>query len=188
MLHVIADTDWPTEIRDMKDGFAGGLNVYRTMAHHPHLLRSWTNFRNHVVLETALGPERSEIVILRSGLNLGSDYEWAHHVFRARKLEMDDALIEAVSGDGHDLPEDALLLIRATDQLFAHKRLLPKTGAALIATFGKEATLDLMATVAHYSLLGYLLNSFDVPLDEAVAAQVPLRPRQPFVPLLDDLA
>jgi len=39
-----ADEDWPSEIADMRDGFAGALNVYRTMAHHPALLKAWLPF------------------------------------------------------------------------------------------------------------------------------------------------
>lgn len=187
MLNIITDQDWPEEIADLREGFAGGLNVYRTMAHHPALLRSWANFRNHVVLQSRLGAEMSEVVILRAGLNLGSDYEWAHHVYRSRKLGLSDAFIQSVSGDGTDLAPEVALLMRATDQLFAHKRLLPKTQSALLEAFGKEAMLDVMATVAHYSLLGFILNSFAVKIDDNVAAQDPLPPLVPFTPLLDDL-
>lgn len=48
----------------MKDCFAGGLNIYRTMTHHPNLLRAWAPMRQHLVKDTALGPECSEVVIL----------------------------------------------------------------------------------------------------------------------------
>lgn len=187
MLPLVTDANWPSEIEDMRAGFAGRLNVYRIMAHHPRLLRSWQDFRNHVVIDTRLGAELSEVVILRSGLNLGSAYEWAHHVHRSRKLGMSDARILAVSGDGQGLDAQDALLIRATDQLFAHKRLLPKTQTALVAALGKEAMLDLMATVAHYSMLGFMLNSFDVDIDADVSAQSPLAPHAPFTPVSDDL-
>lgn len=188
MLPLITDANWPVEIEDMRAGFAGRLNVYRIMAHHPDLLRAWQKFRNHVVINTTLGAELSEVVILRSGLNLGSAYEWAHHVYRSRKLGMSDARILAISGNGQDLTAQDALLIRATDQLFAHKRLLPKTQAALVENFGTAAMLDLMATVAHYAMLGFMLNSFDVEIDTDVAAQMPLAPHAPFTPLTDDLA
>ena len=60
------NTHWPAEIADMQAGFAGRLNVYRVMAHHPALLRAWADLRDHVVVKTALGPELSEVVILRA--------------------------------------------------------------------------------------------------------------------------
>ena len=64
----------------LRDGFAGQLNVYRTMAHHPALVRAWAPMRQHVVKDTALGLERSEVVILRTGHRMGSAYEWAHRL------------------------------------------------------------------------------------------------------------
>ena len=37
----LTDAEWPEEIADLRDGFAGTLNVYRAMAHHPALLRDF---------------------------------------------------------------------------------------------------------------------------------------------------
>ena len=187
MLTPLPDANWPAAISDMHSGFAGRLNVYRTMAHHPDLLGSWANFRNHVVVNTALGLERSEVVILRSGINLRSTYEWAHHVSRARKLGMSEERILSIGGPVAAMAEEDALLARAVDQLFAHHRLLPGTQAALAARVGVEGMLDLMATVAHYSLLGFILNSFDVPIDDDIAAET--TPPAPIDPAFatDDL-
>lgn len=187
MLPPLSDAEWPEAITPLRNGFAGRLNVYRVMAHHPELLRSWADFRNHVVLDTALGLENSEVVILRSGLHLGSAYEWAHHVSRARKLGMEEARLLAISGDISGLKAQDALLARAVDQLFVHKRILPKTQAALCQSLGREAMLDLMATVAHYSLLGFILNSFDVEIDHDIAQENALAPHKPFTITAEDL-
>ncbi len=176
-LSPIPDTDWPTEIANMLEGFAGQLNVYRLMAHHPSLLRAWADLRDHVVNGTALGAERSEIVILRTGHLLGSTYEWAHHVVRGRKAGLSDARIAKLAGSVGDMqPEDALLA-QAVDQLFEQKALTPRVQQDLTALVGNAGMLDLIATVGFYSTLAYMLNSFDPPLDEAVAqalAKAPL--------------
>ena len=79
----LSDTDWPPALADMAQGFAGRLNVYRTMAHHPALLRAWAPLRGHVVQTSTLGPQISEVVILRTGHRLGAAYEWAHHISRS---------------------------------------------------------------------------------------------------------
>lgn len=71
-LDPVSAADWPESIEDMQQSFAGGLNVYRTMAHHPALLRAWANLRQHVVNDTSLGEPRSEVVILRTGVRLNS--------------------------------------------------------------------------------------------------------------------
>ncbi|MER9191412.1 hypothetical protein [Mesorhizobium australicum] len=36
----ITDESWLAEIADMRAGFAGVLNVFRTMTHHPALLKA----------------------------------------------------------------------------------------------------------------------------------------------------
>ena len=171
----LADADWPREIVDLREGFAGKLNVYRVMAHHPELLRAWAPLRRHVVLDTALGPERSEVVILRTGHRLGSDYEWAHHVSRARKLGFTDARIAAIRGTPEG--EDGLI-VQAVDQLWDGSRIEPKLEAELAAAIGREAVFDLIATVGFYSVLGYLLRTYDTPLDADVAQELTAKPFQ----------
>jgi len=145
------EAQWAPEIADLANGFAGGLNVYRTMAHHPALLRAWSTLRDHVVNLTSLGPERSEVVILRSGVRLGSHYEWSQHILRARARGLPDARIAALRGPLEAMDRDDRILATAVDELFANAALSATTRDALAAEFGKEAVLDLMATVGFYS-------------------------------------
>lgn len=169
----LSDDDWPQAIRDLNAGFAGALNVYRVMAHHPALLRAWAPLRQHVVKDTALGPERSEIVILRVGVRLGSSYEWAHHVSRARSLGMSDERIAAVLR----MPEgEDGMLVRAVDAILDEHRLPEKLEAELADAIGRAAVFDLIATVGFYSVLGTILMTYDVPVDDAVAAEMATHP------------
>ncbi|WP_335948535.1 carboxymuconolactone decarboxylase family protein [Salipiger bermudensis] len=165
----IPDADWPEEIADLRDGFAGALNVYRTMAHHPDLLRAWAPLRQHIVRDTALGLERSEVVILRAACRLGSPYEWAHHVSRARQLGFSDARIEAIGGTPEG--EDGLIT-RAVDALIDDKKLAPDQERELAEAIGRHAVIDLIATVGFYSVLGYLLMTYDTPIDDRVAVEM----------------
>ncbi|MER8583127.1 carboxymuconolactone decarboxylase family protein [Mesorhizobium sp. M1423] len=85
------------------------------MAHHPALLKAWAPLRQHIVNNSALGPVRSELVILRAAKRIGSAYEWVHHVSRARSLGISDVRIRAMwdSPNGEDG-----LVARAVDALF----------------------------------------------------------------------
>lgn len=169
----LANAAWPEEIADLEDGFAGALNVYRTMAHHPALLRAWADLRQHVVKDTSLGLERSEVVILRTGVRLGSAYEWAHHVARARALGFSDARIAAV----REMPEgEDGLLVRAVDAVLDARKIPAPLEAELRETLGKEAVFDLIATVGFYSVLGTILMTYEVPIDAPIAAQLERTP------------
>jgi len=160
----------------MRDGFAGRLNVYRTMAHHPALVRAWAPLREHVVLRNALGAQRSEVVILRTGHRLGAAYEWAHHVSRARACGMEDGRIASIAGPLADMtPEDAVIA-GAVDALLDQHRLPPPDLAALTALVGVEGVFDVMATVGFYSTLGYIVATFQTPLDADVATELMERP------------
>lgn len=166
----------------MLDGFAGGLNVYRTMAHHPALLRAWSDLREHVVNRSALGKELLEVVILRTGMRLGSEYEWSQHVLRARKVGLSDARILALRGPVAAMAADDALLAQAVDALFEQSRLSPDLADAIAKRFGTEGLLDLMATVGFYSTLGFILNTAATPLDGDIAAalaETPLTDKSP---------
>jgi 4-carboxymuconolactone decarboxylase len=169
----ILDTNWPETIADMREGFVAKLNVYRTMAHHPELLRAWAPLRQHLVNDSALGPERSEVVILRTGHRLGSRYEWAHHVSRARSLGFSDDRIRAVAAMPHG--EDGLI-VQAVDALFDEHKIPPALEEDLASAIGRKAVFDLIATVGFYIVLGGILMTYDTPVDAQIAHELSASP------------
>lgn len=164
----IDPNDWPESIAHLRDDFAGRLNVYKVMAHHPELLASWSDLRRHVVTQNALGLKRLEVVILRVAVRLGSGYEWMHHVQRARDLGMEDARIFSVANTPDKMSDDDAIIVRAVDELIDQTRLERTTLAALEDLVGKAGVLDLMATVGFYKTLGCLVESFAVALDDGI--------------------
>lgn len=180
----IDDTNWPAEIADLREGFAGRLDVYRVMAHHPALLRAWAPLRQHVVLESALGPERSEVVILRVAHRMGAHYEWAHHVSRARKLGFTDARIAGLRGAPKN--EDGLI-VRAVDALIDNRRLPTALEEELAGAIGRAGVFDLVATVGFYTVLGYLLMTYETPVDTDVAAELALAPLPSQSDMVDEI-
>jgi len=172
----IMDAEWPEAASHLKDGFAGRLNVYRTMAHHPKLLAAWAPLRDHVVVKNALGSEFSEVVILRTGHRMNAPYEWAHHVSRARACGMDDGRIASIAGSLQNMNADDATLSRAVDELMLDKRLTPETAEAVTALVGKEGLFDVIATVGFYTTLGFIVNSFATPIDDAISRELSEKP------------
>lgn len=168
----IRDEDWPARIAGLRDDFAGRLNVYRVMAHHPALLAAWAPLRDHVVLRTALGQQFSEVVILRAGVRLGSSYEWSHHVSRARACGLSEARIASIAGPLADMQADDRILAGAVDALMQQCALPEQMQEELVNLVGQEGMFDLIATVGFYTTLGYILQSFGTPLDDRIADEM----------------
>lgn len=165
----LSDDAWPHALQDMQGGFAGQLNVYRMMAHHPALLRAWTGLRTHIVENTALGPIRAEVVILRLAHRVGCAYEWNQHVVRGLAAGLDKARIAALRGPLAGIPAEDALLAGAVDALVDTKRLDPAQLGDVVALVGKQGALDLMATVGMYLTLGFMLNTAPPDLEPAIA-------------------
>ena len=112
-------------------------------------------------------------MILRTGYRLGSAYEWAHHVSRARALGFSDARIRAIAA----MPEgEDGLLVRAVDALFDQHRIPEEIETGLADAIGRAAVFDLIATVGFYSVLGGILRTYATPIDPPVADELERRP------------
>ena len=161
----LSDIEWPDSLADLKSSFATSLNVYRTMAHHPALLRAWAPLRQHIVLDSALGAELSEVVILRTAFRLQSDYEWSHHVHRATQLGFSRQRIAAIAAkpDGDDG-----LIVRAVDTVIDQHRLPTALETELAQAVGRKGVIDLIATVHFYATLGTLLLTYGTQIDDGI--------------------
>ena len=105
-------------------------------------------------------------------MRLGSNYEWHQHIVRARKSGLDDARIARLGGPVDAIQGEDVVLARAVDELFSQRRLSEATLDDLGSLIGKQGILDLIATVGFYSTLGFILNSFETPLDDDISKEL----------------
>lgn len=146
------------------------LNIFAALANHPDLLRRWMVFANHVLGKSTLSPRDRELLILRTGWNCRSRYEWGQHVLLALQCDLSPDEIAAVkSGAAHTAwtAHDANL-IRAADELHEDAALSASTWDALQGVYSPAQLLDVIATVGNYHVVAMFLNSLRVPLDPGV--------------------
>ena len=159
---------WDVEIRDL----AGDrpLNVIATLAHHPKLLRRWMVFGAYVLAESTLTARERELLILRTGWNCRSPYEWGQHVAIARAAGITDEEIERVAAGADDPAWDEAdaVLLRAADELHAESTLSDATYEALATRYEPRQLLDVVFTVGQYHLVSMALNAFGVERDDGV--------------------
>ena len=117
----VAEMD--AEIRE-RLGDGPVLNIFRTLANHPKLMKRWLVFGNHVLGRSTLPPRERELVILRIGWLCRSGYEWGQHVGIALGSGLSQAEIDAdPAGRRRGGLERARARAAARDRRAARRRL-----------------------------------------------------------------
>lgn len=174
----LPEAEWSDGQRELLDAFgspAPGLprtddNIFTTLARHEGLFRVWLRFGGFLLTRGELPARERELLILRAGLNCGSDYEWGQHVRLAEKLGLPREDIDRVAAgpaaEGWSAADAALL--RAADELHEAARISDETWALLAESYEERALIEIPMVVGHYTMLAFALNSFGVPLDEGL--------------------
>lgn len=146
------------------------LNIFKTLAHHPRLLKRWMVFGNHVLFRSTLPPRDRELVILRIGWLCQAEYEWGQHVIIGKQAGLTEDEIARIKLE----PEQAgwnefdAALIHATDELHEDACISDATWAVLTTRYRTEQMLDLIFAIGQYNLVSMALNSLGVQLDEGI--------------------
>lgn len=166
--------DWDDETRDIVESTSGllgqdPLNIFRTLAHHPKLLKRWLVFGNSLLGKGIIDARLRELAILRTGWNCRSEYEFGQHVLIGRMVGVDDDQIRRVV-EGPDAGWEGLdrAVLRAADELHAEQRVGDETWAELAAELDEAQLIELVMVVGQYHLVAMTLNSAGVELDEGV--------------------
>lgn len=170
-LEPLPPEDWHSDLsRVISDMGGRPLNVHRLMAHNPALLDAWWPFRKHCVNGGGLDNRHRELIVLRVAAHMRSWYEWASHVERGLAAGLTRAEIERVSRatDDADWAQDDALVLRTVDDCIAHRRIRRETLLALHERFSASQVLDMIAVQGMYAMLGVMINTWEIELDEAV--------------------
>jgi 4-carboxymuconolactone decarboxylase len=144
-------------------------NLYRCLANHPALVAAWTEFSKMLRHDTRTPRALRELVILRGGQLMRSEYEWAQHLPMARKSGVREAQIQALaswrtSGEFDEREKAALELAEAVTQ----GRVSDDVYARVTRHFDHHDYVELAAVAAFYAMVGRMLDAMGVPLDDDV--------------------
>jgi alkylhydroperoxidase family enzyme len=151
-------------------GKVGGgrvLNIFRTLAHAPKALTAFLGWGSYILSRrNALSERDRELVILRTGYNCRSGYEWTQHKRIGLGCDLSEAEIERIKAgpdaDGWNDLDRAML--RATDELTGQHFVTDATWTAL-APLGDKGRMDLVFTVGQYTQVSMILNSFGIQVE-----------------------
>ena len=167
--------DWDADLqrilgRELPGGSRLGDNhIFSTFARHKDLLRAWLPFGGFLLGGGVLGARERELLILRTGANCGSDYEWGQHVRISEALGMSREEIERVAAgpdaEGWSAADAALL--RAADELHTDRTLSDDVWASLRGELRDVELIEVCLLVGHYEMLAMTINSLGVQPEAA---------------------
>lgn len=170
----LADSELHPDVRQ-RFGSEPLLNIFRTLAHHPGLMKRWLVFGSHVMAKSTLPAREREILILRVGWLCRCGYEWGQHVEIARASGLSEEEIARVP-EGPDAPgwsEHERWLLRAADELRSDAFISDATWDGLASHYETQQLLDVIFTVGQYNLVSMALNSLGVQPEHADIPKLP---------------
>ena len=169
--------DWDAELRAILERrpapahvALGEHNIFSTLARNKALFTAWMPFAGHLLSRGVLPGRERELLILRTGYNCGSDYEWGQHVRIGLAAGLSRAEIDRIAvgpSAAEWSPEDRALL-QAADELHRDAKISDATWARLAASFDEQALIEITVLVGQYHLVAFALNSLEVELDEGL--------------------
>ncbi|UDY36567.1 carboxymuconolactone decarboxylase family protein [Dermatobacter hominis] len=146
-------------------GPMAALHIFRTLAVHPKLFRSWLPFGGRLLQGSTLTPRARELAILRTAALCGSDYEWGQHVGIGRDagLSDDEILACAVPTEPGGWDAVDLAVLTATEELVDGHRMSDATWDALTRLgWTDQQLIELTMLAGHYAMLAGMLRSVGV--------------------------
>jgi alkylhydroperoxidase family enzyme len=152
------------------DGPVGEYNIFRTLARHPDLFRSWLGFGGYLLVGGTLPPRDRELMILRTAVRCRSSYEWGQHVRISLRMAIEreaiDRVLETPDADGWT--EHESMLLRAVDELHDGSRISDSTWEALAREYDETQLIEATMLIGQYHMVAFALNSLGVELDEGL--------------------
>ncbi|MFN3516102.1 MAG: carboxymuconolactone decarboxylase family protein [Novosphingobium sp.] len=153
--------------RDVTKSEGTVLNIFRTLVHAPRALTAFLAWGGYILSRrNSLSERDRELVILRTGFNCGSGYEFTQHtrIGLDAGLTRDEIAAIKVGPDDPSWNEADRAMLCATDDLTRDFHVSDASWAALSFMTDKQK-MDLVMTVGQYTQVSMMLNSFGVQLD-----------------------
>jgi 4-carboxymuconolactone decarboxylase len=173
----LPESEWSDDVRGVlsarPQGFGvrlGDNNIFPTLARHSQLFRAWLPFGGFLLGAGVLGGRERELLILRTGHNCGSSYEWGQHVRLSERLGIsrEEIMRVAHGPDAAGWSADDAALLRAADELHTSDKISDSTWQQLSRSYDERGLIEITMLVGHYHMVAFALNSLEVELDDGL--------------------
>ena len=140
------------------------VGPFTMLLHAPELCKQVGRLGALVRFSGGLPKPLLEIAILTTARSQEAQFEWTAHVPLARKAGVGEETIAAIRDRTapQGLSPDEALVFRYVNELLRTKRVSGAAFDAAMGRFGHAQVLELTVTAGYYSLLGTVMNAFEL--------------------------
>jgi len=142
--------------------------VLGLLARHTAISGPWLAFSGALLDHGVLDARTRELLILATAHRTGADYLWQEHVPLAAGAGLRADEVRAVRGASpHAWPPGDAALLALVDELVSDQRVDDGTWDALAERLDEQQLIEALFVVGTYCCLAMVLNTADVPVQEA---------------------
>lgn len=179
---LVSDQNLDPIAKEVIDRFAArnsaAPDLYRLLANAPELLKGWTDFAWALRESPRTDRGLRELLIMRTALLTGAEYEWAHHWAWAIDSGVTEAQLGALAEwrAASCFSEAERTALALNDAVVSGQGVPDEVFQAAQVLFGPDQLIQLTLTSAFYVCVARLLGAFELPV-EASHRDVPNMPQ-----------
>lgn len=158
-------------------------DIFPVLHRHPLLFWTWLLFASRLMPFGRLPADVREKLILRTGWNCRSRYEWGQHVDVALTAGVADAdILRVAQGPQAFADPLARALMQACDELCRDHVIADATWRILATRYDEPLRIEITMLVGHYQMVAGFLNSTGITLEPALEEKLQAFYRRVAVP------
>jgi len=132
---------------------------FQVLLHAPAIARSMAELGHVIRFGSHLVDADRELVTLATGRAIGCGFVWESHLATAISAGVRQEAIAALEGDRRGLAEQERILVAFVDELCEANTVSDGTFAAAHELLGTPGTVELVSTIAYYTMLGRVMGA-----------------------------
>jgi 4-carboxymuconolactone decarboxylase len=158
----------------IEDNGAKVMNLYRAMAHSPHVTRHLIKLGNSLISKTELAPNLRELTIMRIAKLCDCEYEWAQHKPVALHSGVRQTQLDAIDSwqESDEFTDEERAVLQYVDEVAQNVKVADKTFETLRQYLGERNIVELTLAIGWWGMLARLLVPLEVAVDEQSAGSV----------------
>ena len=161
----------PSEVQELYDKMqrngARVINLYRTLANNPTILRDFVRLGSTLLAKTDLSPKLRELAILRVARLTGSEYEWVQHYPIALEVGVTSKQAEAIShwSSSQNFSDRERAVLQYTDEVTQNAKVKDETFRVLQQHLNNQNIVELTVSIGYWGMVARFLEALQVDID-----------------------